>query len=475
MDVLDNKELLTRVDNADWDLEIGALTEVVAFSESPRALLFDSIKGYPKEYRVASDLYVSQRLQAIALGLPEDVSGLELVKIWRNRMRELTLLPPKEVGDGPVKENVVEGRDVDILRFPVPIWHEGDGGRYFGTGDVVVTRDPDEDWVNLGVYRCQVHDGKTLGMNIVGAHHGGVMASKYWAKGKDVPIAIVTGLDPYVYAGGCMPLPWGQSELDWAGGLRGSPIEVIIDGETGLPIPAHAEIAVIGHMPKGEERLEGPLGECYGYSTPAVPRPVIKIDKIWHRNDPILQGNPPMHGSAMMHALGAHLVTSAGIWDAIEKEVINVTGVYSLYQPCQSGSQIMVVALKTAFPGHSRQAALVALGSRAGVLSNKAVITVDEDVDPSSWDEVMFAVTSRCDPAEDIDIIRGMPSSPINPVLAAFPEKIAKKDYTTSTLIIDACRPYELKDRFPKVNIVSRELKEKMISKWGKKLGLVSK
>ena len=98
---------------------------------------------------------------------------------------------------------------------------------------------------------------------VVGAHHGRLMAEKYWALGRDVPVVVLGGQDPYVYAGACAPLPWGYSELDYAGGLLGEPVEVIIEHETGLPIPSHAEIAMIGRIPPPEKeaRMEGPFGQ----------------------------------------------------------------------------------------------------------------------------------------------------------------------------------------------------------------------
>ncbi len=473
LDLLESKDLLTYVEGADWNLEIGAVTELVAFSDNPHGLLFDKIRGYSEGYRVATDIYVSQRLQALALGLPEDASGVELVKLWRDRLRNLRRSPPREVSDGPVKENIIIGDDVNILRFPVPLWHENDAGRYFGTGDIVITFDPEEKWVNAGVYRSQVHDDKTLGLMFVPGHHGRIMMEKYWAKGRDAPVVITAGQDPILYCAACAPLPWGYSELEFAGGLRDQPIDAIIDSETSLPVPAQAEIAVMGHVPSPakELRQEGPFGECTGYYAGHGPNLVVHIDKIWHRNNPILQGNPTMHGSAMMHALGAQLITSASVWDALEREVPNVQGVYSLYQPCQSGSTVLVVSIKQSFAGHAKQAAFAALGSHAGVLMNKAVIIVDEDVDASNLQDVLFAVMSRCDPSDDIDIVRGVPTNAMDPALTHSKRSI--NEYKSSSMIIDATRkPFSMRDKFPRVNVISPELKSKTLAKWGSILKL---
>ena len=469
---MDSKGLLVHIEGADWNCEIGAITEIVAFSDRPRAVLFDSIKGYPRGYRVTTNLYVSQKLQAIALDLDENLSGLELVKAWRKKMQALKSLPPKEVSDGPIKENVMEGSNVNVLKFPVPLWHELDGGRYIGTGDVVITKDPEEGWVNLGVYRSQVHDGRTIGLMILPSHHGRIIAEKYWKKERDLPVVMTVGQDPDLYAAACAPLPWGCSELEFAGGLKGEPIEVIIDEDTGLPVPAHAEIAIIGYVPppQMETRNEGPFGECTGYFTKQGSDLIFHIEKIWYRNNPILQGNPPMHGSAIRHALGAHLITSSRVWETVEKEVPNVVGVFSLYQQCQTGSEILVISLKQSYPGHAKHAALAALSSSSTIAMSRIVITVDEDIDPSNIEEVLWALVTRCDPSEDIDIIRGVPSTALNPRIP--PEKRDLKDFTFSVMIVNACKPFAWKDTFPKSTILNPELRSKIMLKWGEKLNL---
>jgi 4-hydroxy-3-polyprenylbenzoate decarboxylase len=172
----------------------------------------------------------------------------------------------------------------------------------------------------------------------------------------------------------------------------------------------------------------------------------------------------------MMHSLGAEIFTSAIVWDAVEREVPGVAGVYSLYQPCQAGSYLMVVALQQKYPGHAKHAALAALASRGTIFMNKSVVVVDEDVDPADLNEVVFAITTRCNPAEDIDLIRGIPGTFLDPRIP--PERRAAKDSTTSTMLINACRPYTWKDDFPRVNIIAPELKAATLAKWGQRLGL---
>lgn len=463
--------LVQEIRGAEAHLEIGSITEIVAFSQRPRALVFDAIPGYAEGRRVATNLYASQRLQAIALGLPDDLRGVDLVARWRERARGLHRVPPREVADGPVREHVMRGDDVDLLKFPVPFWHEHDGGRFFGTGDLVITRDPEEHWVNLAPYRSQLHDAKTLGLMVSPGHHGYYHLEKFWAAGQDAPVVVVAGQDPDTYAAACMPLPWGESEYEMAGAFREAPIDVIVEPRTGLPIPATAEIAAIGHVPPPdrERREEGPFGECTGFYTGHGPNLVVHVDEVWYRDAPILQGSPTMHGTCSLFALGAEIFTSAIVWDSVAREVPGVAGVYSLYQPCQAGSFFLVVAIKQQYPGHAKQAALAALASHGAVFMNKAIVVVDDDVNPADVTDVLFAMTTRCNPAEDVDIVRGIPGTFLDPRIA--PERRARGDSTTSTMIVDACRPYTMRKDFPRVNVISKELRAQTLAKWGALLG----
>ena len=391
------------------------------------------------------------------------------MKLWREKSRDLVPIEPKVVTTGPILENELKGSSIDVLRFPAPKWHEHDGGRYIGTGDLVITKDPDQGWVNMGVYRCMVHDSRTLGIHIWPTHHGGLMMNGYWSRGEDAPVVIVLGQDPHLYAAACTPLQWGKSELEYAGALGGGPVKVIVDRGTGLPVPASAEIAIVGRVPPiaKESRAEGPFGECTGYYAGNGRECVVHVERILHRDEPILQGNPPMCGSARLHSLGAELTTSAAVWDSLEREVPNVKGVFSLYQPCQAGSSILVVSIKQSFAGHSLQAGMVALSAHAAILMNRAVIVVDDDVDPSDSDDVLFAVTSRCDPSRDVKIITGTPSYQLD--LAHGPAKSESGDATSSSMIIDATRkPYSMLDAYPRVNAISPELEAAVRKKWSR-------
>ncbi|MDP2644424.1 MAG: UbiD family decarboxylase, partial [Desulfobacterales bacterium] len=144
---------LARIDGADWDLEIGALTEIsrnLKGREAVPALLFDSIPGYPAGYRVITSLLFSTRRVALTAGIAPEADTLKFTRALFEKVSRSAAIPPEFVATGPVLENVQEGGDVDVLKFPAPKFHEEDGGRYLGTASVTITRDPDDGWVNLG-------------------------------------------------------------------------------------------------------------------------------------------------------------------------------------------------------------------------------------------------------------------------------------------------------------------------------------
>ena len=149
LEAVDQMGELKHVTGAHWDREIGALCEVMGEQRSP-ALLFDKIQDYPAGYRILTHPFSSTKRTALVLELSPELSGFEMLKAWRERLKTFKPVPPIEVESGPVLENVLTGDKIDIFKFPTPKWHEMDGGRYLGTGCSVITRDPEEDWVNAG-------------------------------------------------------------------------------------------------------------------------------------------------------------------------------------------------------------------------------------------------------------------------------------------------------------------------------------
>src|SRR5207302_11199050 len=228
-------------------VDAGMATELLGRTRPSKATIFDEIVGYQKGYRVLSNGLGSFKRIAVTLGLPVDASPHELVRLWQERVRKgIPSIQAEVVKDGPVFEDVMRGDAVDVLKFPAPKWHEFDGGRYLGTGSFDITKDPDEGWVNLGTYRVMVQNKNTLGFYISPGKHGRQHRDKWFARGEKMPVAFVPGGDPLLFLAACTEIPYGITEYDWAGGVRGTPYRVVTGPVTGLPIPADAEIVIEG-------------------------------------------------------------------------------------------------------------------------------------------------------------------------------------------------------------------------------------
>jgi len=459
---------LLKISGASPDLEMSGIAEIMAQEKDATmpVLQFDDIPGYPKGYKTIFGMLASPRRLAISLGLPENqLDRVSLTDNWRSLRRSLQPVPPKKVDWGPVKENIFTGEEVDLLKFPVPRFHELDGGRYFGTAHVVITRDFSTDWVNLGVYRSMLVDRKRLAMHISSGHDGAIMLKEYMAKKQVMPIAIALGVDPALWFTAFTHFPRGVSEYDIAGGIRGEAIETVNGPYTGLPIPANAEIAIEGEICPGDMIDEGPFGEWHGYyanlGLEKVPEPVIRVKTVMHRNNPIFSGvqlSKPPHE----YILGKALTQSGAIWDALENcDVPGITGVWC--HESGIGQLLTVISLKSAYAGHSRQAALIA--SQLPELYGRYTITVDDDVDPSNLNEVMWAVSTRSDPERSIEILKHCRSSSSDPAVSIM-EKRKTKILYNSRAIIDACRPYEWKEEYYPIAQLSPELRSDILKKW---------
>ena len=448
---------------AHWNLEIGTITELVFRQKEKPVVVFDDIPDYPPGYRVAINTLGSNDRMALTWGLPAGLSTKDLKNRLAEKYATLKPIKPTVVKDGPVMENVLTGDAVDLFKFPTPLWHEDDGGRYIGTGSVDITQDPDENWVNLGTYRVMIMDKNHAGFYISPGKHGRTHRAKYMAQNKPVPLAISIGHDPLIFLLGSMEFPYGISEYEWAGAILGQPIEVIKGPLTGLPIPAAAEIVLEGFVMPGEARMEGPFGEWTGYyASDTRPEPVIEVQAIYHRNNPIILGSPPSR-PPNEHSLFRAIFRSILIEDQLAKAGIpDVSGVW-----CHEagGSRLFnVVGIKQRYPGHAKQAAMVANFCQAGNYLGRYTVVVDDDIDVTDLNDVMWAVCTRVDPAKDIDIISDCWSGPLDPIIPTEDKGLS------SRAIINACRPMKWIDSFPKVVGADPELTKQMREKFSKLL-----
>jgi UbiD family decarboxylase len=459
---------VTRIEGADWNLEVGCLTELSCEVDGP-LLLFDDFKDSPSGYRVASNVINTPRRLAVAMGLPPDKHPIDLVRLLRDRRKRLDPLPPEEVPDGPVLECCQPEGSVNLGLFPVPKWHEHDGGRYMGTGDMVVLRDPESDWVNCGVYRACLQGPDLLSLWVIGMKHGRIILERWWERGQAAPVAIVLGCDPATWTSGYSAMPAGVSELAYAGALHGEPLRVVRTPRTGLPVPAEAEIVVEGEIPPPTEESvqEGPFGEWPGYYTHQGRECVVRVKAVWHRPRPILLGVPPLrpfteHGN---HPAYGVPLSAVELWDHLERAgVTDVQGVWG-----HNNTLMLVVSLKQRYAGHSKQALMTAAGFRSGASMYSMVVAVDEDIDPTNLREVMWAICTRADPATAVELLKGAWASPLDPRLS--PARKASGETTVGRMLIDACKPFHWKEAFPRTNVFSPEMRRLTADKWREVLG----
>jgi UbiD family decarboxylase len=463
IDLVDQLGALRRIEGADPCFEIGGITEVAAGLPDCPALLFDGIKGHRPGFRVFTNATTNVQRAALALGLAPTLRPLDALKAWMEKRKTLRPLAPVVVSSAAFLENTLTGAELDIGRFPAPVWHRHDGGPFIGSGSLVVMRDRDGGWINASIYRVQVHGPNKVTVQFDhGGRHGAIIAKKYWDHGESCPVAVVHGEDPALFIAGFEYLPDGTSEYAFAGSVKGAPIEVCAGPQSGLPIPALAEIVFEGLLlPMGEATLpEGPFGEFTGYYAGAArPGPVMEVTAIHYRNDPILLGSPPMKPPRFHFGLPFRAAT---IWSNLEAAgVTDVTGVW------QHVSQLMtVVALRQRYDGHAMRAALVAA---AHSYMARLVVVVDEDIDPSNLADVMWAVATRCEPAEGIDIVRNAWSSALDPRIE--PHHKERGVTAHSKAIIDACRPFAWRDKFPPTSALSAEEAREIEERWGNQIG----
>ncbi len=455
------------IEGVDWDLELGAIAELNLRRKNCPALLFQGITGYPREYGVVACAVTTPGRFAHIHNFPRVQTWKEILEIYRSRYRgwqeSLDKFSPTLVKDGPVTKNIQGSKEVDLGIFPTPWWHELDGGRYIGTGHAVITRDADTGEVNLGCYRGQLHDRKTVGIHLTPGRHGTLHIEKDHARGKPSPVLLSIGHHPLFFAVSGSEVPHEpRSEYHFMGAVRGEPVKVIKEELTGLPMPAEADIVLAGWCPPAKRLKEGPFGEFTGYysSEEEAPQPFIEIEQVYYRDNPVMLGcppnRPPDEYSKMMDT-----ARSARLYDDLIKA--GVPGVKGAWIS-DAGRQLLIsVSIKQMYAGHAKQAALAACPSYT---MGRYVVVVDEDIDPTDSDEVLWALCTRTDPARDIDIIRETRSILLDPIVRKPTDSLQ-----SSRALINACKPYEWKDKFPKPIKMSDELEASTRRKWGGVLG----
>jgi UbiD family decarboxylase len=391
----------------------------------------------------------------------------EIMIRWKERLSNYRPVPPAPVSLGPVLENEFRDHEIDLLKFPVPRWHELDGGRYIGTGDCVILRDPDDGRINVGTYRLQVQDRCTTTIQQSPRNDGAKILRKYWEKGLSAPIAATFGQEPVLFLTSCgrVTHPDAVSEFDLAGFIRGEPVEVIEGKVTGLPIPATAEVAIEGVVPPPnvDSRGEGPFGEVTGYYWGGTGKePVIRVQALYHRNRPILVGAPPFKPVPSHYAFPLPMGPEFATWMRLEGE--GATGITGVRNLGYCGATVIRVRQES-------ETQVPQLMNAVGRLrtSQRLAILVDDDIDIDNAEDVLWAVGTRSDPATDMRTDTFTSGWDLNPALSIEQRRQLREEhigYPFSRIVINACQPFLSKPTLSPVNKFSEKLRRQALEKW---------
>ena len=442
----------------DWNLELSHIAKLNEEKQGP-ALLFENVKGYDSPV-ITSVCTTTERL-ALIMNEPRNSTLVDIMKVWVDKHDNA--VPPKLVETGPCKENIMKGDDIDLLKFPAPKYYPLDGGRFFGTAHFVVTKDPESNWVNVGTYRLQLLDKNHLGTQFIKGKHSDIMLKKYQAMGKPMPVCVVVGCDPLLFLMGAARLSAFESEYDFAGSIRGEPIEVVKAETNDLPVPATAEIVVEGEVDANKFKEEGPFGEYTGYysGVGTDPRNYIDVKCVTYRNNPVFWGTTVGRAVTDTHMTMA-LTYGATLWQQLV--TMKIPGIKAVYCPPEgSGRFLAIISMKQMYPGHADQVLTAAISTEMGAYGLKTVIVVDEDIDPWDIPRVMYALSFRFQPNRSQVIKRGR-STPLDPSLPLNAREI------TGRLLLDATIPYDWKEKPIPIELDPETL-EKIKGRWAE-LGL---
>ncbi len=423
-----------------WDLEIGGVVDRLnkTYPADLPPVLFNSIRGYPN-WRFFVNGFAGPTAQSIAMGLPRTTGIRKLIDVFRERVKH-PIKPKTTRKDAEFKEIKLTGDDVNLLEIPAPKWHYMDGGRYLGTWHAVITKDPENGWMNLGMYRIMLHDRKTLGIMINPRNHGMIHLRKYIEAGEPMPVAISIGHDELISAACAEAFPYGQSEYDIAGALRQEAVKIVDCETSDLKVPLSSQLVIEGEVSFDDLKPEGPFGEWTGYyGGETALRPVIKVKCITYREDPIFRGSYLSTPPCENHTLWA-LTKSAMIKHHLD--TVGMPGIRDVYVHPSTGATLIAVSIEQSYPQHGREVGEAILASKYAQFS-KMVIVTNEDINVTDLGEILWAVHWRSQPEEWV-VLRKKPGSVLDPSVP-----VEWRGFT-SKILIDATWPWN--PDFPPVN-----------------------
>ncbi len=402
-------------------LEMTEVCDRVLRTQGP-AVLFENPTGH--KMPVLANLFGTPRRVALGMGEesvqalrevgqllaylkePEPPKGLK--DAWEKLpvLKQVMTMSPREVSSAPCQEIVWEGKDVDLSRLPIQHCWPGDVAPLITWG-LVVTRGPNKPRQNLGIYRQQVIGPNKVIMRWL-AHRGGALDYRDHCKknpGQPFPVAVVIGADPATILGAVTPVPDTLSEYQFAGLLRGSKTELVKCLGNNLQVPASSEIVLEGAIHPGETALEGPYGDHTGYYNEQDRFPVFTIERITMRRDAIYHstytGKPPDEPAMLGVALNEVFVP------LLQKQFPEIVDFYLPPEGCSY--RMAIVSIKKQYPGHAKRVMFGIWSFLRQFMYTKFIVVTDDDIAIRDWKEVIWAITTRVDPARDTLLVENTP------------------------------------------------------------------
>ena len=341
-----------------------------------------------------------------ALKEPEPPKGFK--DAWNKlpMFKKVLAMAPKVRKDGACQEFIIEGDDVDLTALPIQTCWPGDVAPLITWG-LTITKGPNKERQNLGIYRQQVLGRNKVIMRWL-SHRGGALDYRDWCEkypGRPYPVAVALGADPATILGAVTPVPDTLSEYAFAGLLRGSRTELVKAIGIDLQVPANAEIVLEGHIYPGEMADEGPYGDHTGYYNEVDSFPVFTVERITHRKDAIYHstytGRPPDEPAILGVALNEVFVP------ILQKQFPEIVDFYLPPEGCSY--RMAVVTIKKQYPGHAKRVMLGVWSFLRQFMYTKFVIVTDDDINARDWNDVIWAITTRMDPSRDTVLIDNTP------------------------------------------------------------------
>ncbi len=419
---LEKQGELKRIKQAcDPRLEITEICDRTLKKQGP-ALLFEHPTGY--QMPLLGNLFGTPKRVALGMGAkdlgalreigqllaflkePEPPKGLKDAWMQLPKYRQVLNFAPKIVRNAPCQDVVLQGSDIDLATYPIQTCWPGDVGPLI-TWALVVTKGPYKSRQNMGIYRQQVIARNKVIMRWL-SHRGGALDFKEWQQahpGQPFPVSVVIGADPATILAAVTPIPDTLSEYSFAGLLRGHRTELVQCQSNDLQVPARAEIILEGFIYPGETAPEGPFGDHTGYYNEVEEFPVFTIERITQRSDPIYHstytGRPPDEPAILGVALNEVFIP------ILQKQFPEIVDFYLPPEGCSY--RMAVITMKKQYPGHAKRVMMGAWSFLRQFMYTKFIIVTDDDINARDWKDVIWAMTTRMDPARDTVIIENTP------------------------------------------------------------------